>query len=152
MVAQGQGYLATAWWLACFPGLAVMLTTMSFNLLANWFRIVVRHVSDRVMVMYLGKIIESGPTGNLQSRCPPHQALLSAVPTPDPPQRGKRKRILSRVTCPARAIPQAAAASTPDAGRPPTLACEAPELIACRNDPMLLTACHYAEPISAITD
>ena len=40
MVAQGQGYLATAWWLACFPGLAVMLTTMSFNLLANWFRIV----------------------------------------------------------------------------------------------------------------
>lgn len=40
MVAQGQGYLSTAWWLACFPGLAVMLTTMSFNLLANWFRIV----------------------------------------------------------------------------------------------------------------
>jgi len=40
MVAQGQGYLGTAWWLACFPGLAVMLTTMSFNLLANWFRIV----------------------------------------------------------------------------------------------------------------
>lgn len=40
MVAQGQGYLGTAWWLACFPGLAVMLTTMSFNLLANWFRVV----------------------------------------------------------------------------------------------------------------
>jgi len=40
MVAQGQGYLATAWWLGFFPGLAVMLTTMSFNLLANWFRIV----------------------------------------------------------------------------------------------------------------
>lgn len=40
MVAQGQGYLGTAWWLACFPGLAVMLTTMSFNLLADWFRIV----------------------------------------------------------------------------------------------------------------
>jgi peptide/nickel transport system permease protein len=40
MVAQGQSYLATAWWLACFPGLAVMLSTMSFNLLANWFRVV----------------------------------------------------------------------------------------------------------------
>jgi len=40
MVAQGQGYLASAWWLGFFPGLAVMLTTMSFNLLANWFRIV----------------------------------------------------------------------------------------------------------------
>ncbi|MBB4226989.1 ABC transporter permease [Rhizobium mongolense] len=40
MVAQGQGYLSSAWWLGFFPGLAVMLTTMSFNLLANWFRIV----------------------------------------------------------------------------------------------------------------
>jgi len=39
MVAQGQGYLASAWWLACFPGLAIMFTTMSFNLPANWFRI-----------------------------------------------------------------------------------------------------------------
>ncbi|EJT06364.1 ABC transporter permease [Rhizobium sp. CCGE 510] len=40
MVAQGQGYLSSAWWLGFFPGLAVMFTTMSFNLLANWFRIV----------------------------------------------------------------------------------------------------------------
>jgi peptide/nickel transport system permease protein len=39
MVAQGQGYLATAWWLACFPGLAIMFTTMAFSLLADWFRI-----------------------------------------------------------------------------------------------------------------
>ena len=38
MVAQGRGYLSTAWWLACFPGLAIMLTTVSFNLLSNWFR------------------------------------------------------------------------------------------------------------------
>ena len=40
MIAQGQAYLSSAWWLGFFPGLAVMLTTMSFNLLANWFRIV----------------------------------------------------------------------------------------------------------------
>jgi peptide/nickel transport system permease protein len=40
MIAQGQSYLSSAWWLGFFPGLAVMLTTMSFNLLANWFRIV----------------------------------------------------------------------------------------------------------------
>lgn len=39
MVAQGQSYLGTAWWLAFFPGLAVMLTTMSFNILANWYRV-----------------------------------------------------------------------------------------------------------------
>jgi peptide/nickel transport system permease protein len=38
MVAQGRGYLSNAWWLACFPGLAIMFTTIAFNLLSSWFR------------------------------------------------------------------------------------------------------------------
>ena len=38
MVAQGRNYLATAWWLAFWPGLAIMLTTMALNLLASWTR------------------------------------------------------------------------------------------------------------------
>lgn len=38
MVAQGRGYLANAWWLACFPGLLIMFTTVAFNLLSSWFR------------------------------------------------------------------------------------------------------------------
>jgi peptide/nickel transport system permease protein len=40
MVAQGQNYLGTAWWLAFWPGLAITLTATSLNLLANWLRIV----------------------------------------------------------------------------------------------------------------
>lgn len=40
MVAQGQSYLRTAWWVAFWPGLAITLTAMSLNLLANWVRIV----------------------------------------------------------------------------------------------------------------
>ncbi|MDH4442465.1 MAG: ABC transporter permease [Rhizobium sp.] len=40
MVAQGRAYLSQAWWLACFPGLAIMLTTMAFNILSSWFRTV----------------------------------------------------------------------------------------------------------------
>jgi peptide/nickel transport system permease protein len=40
MVAQGRNYLGTAWWLAFFPGLAIMLTTLAINLLASWLRIV----------------------------------------------------------------------------------------------------------------
>jgi len=40
MVAQGRSYLAQAWWLACFPGLAIMLTTMAFNILSSWWRTV----------------------------------------------------------------------------------------------------------------
>lgn len=39
MVAQGRNYLASAWWLAFWPGLAIMLTTLALNLLASWLRI-----------------------------------------------------------------------------------------------------------------
>jgi peptide/nickel transport system permease protein len=40
MVAQGRNYLNTAWWLAFFPGLAIMLTTLALNLLSSWLRVV----------------------------------------------------------------------------------------------------------------
>lgn len=39
MVAQGKQYLANAWWLAFWPGLAIILTTLSLNLLSGWLRI-----------------------------------------------------------------------------------------------------------------
>jgi peptide/nickel transport system permease protein len=38
MDAQGKQYLANAWWLAFWPGLAIILTTLSLNLLSNWLR------------------------------------------------------------------------------------------------------------------
>jgi peptide/nickel transport system permease protein len=40
MVATGRAYLQTAWWLSFWPGLMIMLTTLSLNLLANWARMV----------------------------------------------------------------------------------------------------------------
>ena len=40
MVAQGRPYLTTAWWLSFWPGLAIVLTTLSLNLLSNWLRVV----------------------------------------------------------------------------------------------------------------
>ena len=39
MVAQGRPYLTTAWWLAFWPGLLIVITTLSLNLLSNWMRV-----------------------------------------------------------------------------------------------------------------
>ncbi|WP_424933326.1 ABC transporter permease [Amaricoccus macauensis] len=39
MVAQGRPYLTTAWWVSFWPGIAIVLTTMSLNLLSNWMRV-----------------------------------------------------------------------------------------------------------------
>ena len=39
MVSQGRPYLTTAWWLALWPGVCIVITTLSLNLLSNWMRI-----------------------------------------------------------------------------------------------------------------
>lgn len=57
---------------------------------------VVKHICDRVAVMYLGKIVETGTREEIYDR-PRHpytQALLSAVPIPDPAKRDEKQRIL----------------------------------------------------------
>jgi len=55
---------------------------------------VIRHIAPRVAVMYLGRIVEEGPSGPIYARAlhPYTRALLSAVPVPDP--KTKRRRIV----------------------------------------------------------
>jgi peptide/nickel transport system permease protein len=38
MVAEGRGKLASAWWLSMFPGIAITLVVLAFNLFGDWLR------------------------------------------------------------------------------------------------------------------
>jgi len=57
---------------------------------------VIRHVADRVAVMYLGRIVETAAADDLYTRAshPYTQALLSAIPVPDPEKERERSRIV----------------------------------------------------------
>jgi peptide/nickel transport system ATP-binding protein len=64
---------------------------------------VVRHISDRVAVMYVGQLVELAETGALfaRPRHPYTSALLASIPVPDPRARGQRPRLAGEVANPA---------------------------------------------------
>ncbi len=63
---------------------------------------VVKHISDRIAIMYLGKIVEMGEADDIYQR-PRHpytRALISAIPTPDPRKKSKRQILVGDVPSP----------------------------------------------------
>jgi len=114
---------------------------------------VVRHISDRVGVMYLGKIVEIGDEAQIYDR-PSHpytQALLSAVPVPDPVDRDNRTRIVLEGDVPSPVDP------------PPGCSfhtrCWKAQEICSVDEPALVrrpgsdhpSACHFAEAAQIVT-
>ena len=106
---------------------------------------VVRHIADRVMVMYLGRIVEIGPKRQIYS-APQHpytQALLSAAPEPDPDRRVKRIILEGDVPSPTR-LPGGCTFHTRCPLVQPICKTQRPELREVA--PGQNAACHFATP------
>jgi oligopeptide transport system ATP-binding protein len=120
---------------------------------------IVRHIADRVGVMYLGKIVEIGPDEAIYEH-PTHpytQALLSAVPVPNPEARELRERIILAGDVPSPANP-------PSGCRFRTRCWKAQDLCAAKEPPLSVpppflgtggpaehpSACHFAEDMQVV--
>ncbi|WP_395729758.1 ABC transporter ATP-binding protein [Nakamurella sp.] len=112
---------------------------------------VVRHISDRVGVMYLGALVEEARSGELyeQPLHPYTRALLSAVPVPDPVVEDSRERILLTGDLPSPANPPTGCRfHTRCPWRQPTL-CDTDRPVLTEFAPGHRVACHYAAQIDA---
>ncbi|WP_328420290.1 dipeptide ABC transporter ATP-binding protein [Micromonospora sp. NBC_00389] len=108
---------------------------------------VVRHLSDRVAVMYLGKVVEIGTEDEIYER-PTHpytQALLSAVPVPDPTQRNNKTIIRLTGDVPSPISPPSGCRFRTRCWKAQDVCAEQVPLLEIRQTSDHPSACHFAE-------
>jgi peptide/nickel transport system permease protein len=62
MIADGRGFLATAWWISLFPGLAMVLTVLSVNLMGDWLR---DHLDPKLRQLGRAAVLEAPAAASL---------------------------------------------------------------------------------------
>jgi peptide/nickel transport system ATP-binding protein len=109
---------------------------------------VVQHISDRVIVMYLGKVMEEADKVDLftHPRHPYTKALLSAVPVADPIKGRKRERIILQGDLPSPVNPPAGCVFNTRCWKAQDKCrTQVPELMQIGKDPSHRIACHFPE-------
>jgi len=109
---------------------------------------VVRHLSDRIAVMYLGKIVETAGRNDIydHNQHPYTKALLSSIPVPDPEVEQRRAPILLEGEIPSPVNPPSGCRFHPrcSIARAPGICSEQEPLLEPHGQPDQLAACHFA--------